>query len=127
MLAFRLDEQISPVVMDQVQQKRPDIRFESVLLWRHGDLRGKEDKQVLRAAQEENLALVTYDQKTIAPLLIHWTMEGRDHAGVIFIDDKSIAQEDIGGKVRALLSLWEQSNHLDWKNLLTYLKHDSAM
>jgi hypothetical protein len=126
MLAFLLDEQISHVVMEQVQQKRSEIRIESVLLWRNGNLRGKEDEQVLRAAREENLALVTYDQKTIGPLLMQWMMEGRDHAGVIFIDEKSIAQEDLGGKVRALLSLWEQSNLMDWTNMITYLKLPSS-
>ena len=122
MLAFLLDEHISHVVMEQVRQKRSDIRIESVLLWRSGDLRGKDDALVLIAAQEENLTLVTYDQKTIAPLVTQWAMEGRDHAGVIFIDEKSIAQEDVGGKVRALLKLWEQGNSLDWINAVSHLK-----
>ena len=108
--------------MEQVRQKRSDIRIESVLLWRTGDLRGKDDALVLSAAQEENLTLVTYDRKTIAPLVMQWAMEGRDHAGVIFIDEKSIAQEDVGGKVRALISLWEQGNSLDWTNAVSHLK-----
>lgn len=126
MLAFLLDEQISHVVMEQVQQKRSDIRIESVLLWRNCDLRGKDDALVLIAAQEENLTLVAYDQKTIAPLVMQWNMEGRDHAGVIFIDEKNIAQEDVGGKVRALLSLWERGNSLDWTNAVNYLKPGSG-
>ena len=33
MLGFLLDEQISYVVMEQVRQKRPEIRIESVLVW----------------------------------------------------------------------------------------------
>lgn len=125
MLAFLLDEQISHVVMEQVRQKRSDIQIESVLLWRSGDLRGKDDALVLSAAQEENLTLVTYDQKTIGPLVTQWAMEGRDHAGVIFLDDNSIAQEDVGSKVRALLSIWEQAYALDWTNAINYLKPNS--
>jgi hypothetical protein len=121
MLAFLLDEQISHMVMEQVRQKRSDVRIESVLLWRDGDLRGKEDAEVLAAAVEESLTLVTYDQKTITPLLMQWAMEGRTHAGVIFIDGRSIAQENTDGKVRALLSLWEQANALDWTNAVSYL------
>ena len=122
MLAFLLDEQISHVVMEQVRQKYPDIRIESVLLWREGILRGKVDEVVLSAARQESLTLVTYDQKTIAPIVMQWMREGRDHAGIVFIDEKSIAQDDIGGKVRALLRLWEQGNALDWTNLVSYLK-----
>ncbi len=122
MLAFLLDEQISHVVMEQVQEKRDDIRIESVLQWRGGNLRGKDDALVLVAAKEENLTLVTYDRRTISPMLAQWAMEGQDHAGVVFIDEKSISQEDIGGKVHALISLWEQGNSLDWTNAVSYLK-----
>lgn len=103
MLNFLLDEHISHVVMEQVRQKRPEMRIESVLVWKDGDLRGKDDELVLSAAREERLTLVTYDQKTIAPLLMQWMLGAHDHAGVICIDDKSIAQEDVGGKVRTLI------------------------
>jgi len=65
---------------------------------------------------------VTYDQRTIAPLIAQWAVEGRDHAGVVFIDRKSISQADIGGKVRALLALWAQGNSLDWTNAVAFLK-----
>ena len=67
---------------------------------------------------------MTYDQHTLAPLITRWAMEGRDHAGILFIDEKSIAPEDAGGKVRALLSLWEQRKNLDWTNVVSFLKLD---
>jgi hypothetical protein len=59
---------------------------------------------ILTAALEEGLTLVTYDQRTIVPLLMRWRAEGRDHAGVILINRQSIAQADIGGQVRALIN-----------------------
>lgn len=58
-------------------------------------------------------------------MLTQWAMEGRDHAGVVFIDDNSIAQEDLGGKVIALISLWESSHALDWTNAISYMKPNS--
>ena len=87
-----------------------------------GDLCGKDDDLVLSAAHADNLTLVTYDQKTIAPLVMQWATEGRDHTGVIFIDDRSIVQEDVGGRVRALIDLWDKAHTQDWTNAVSYLK-----
>lgn len=122
MLGFLLDEHISYIVMEQVRQKRSEIRIESVLVWNGGDLRGKADELVLSAAHAENLSLVTYDQKTIAPLAMQWTAEGREHAGVIFIDVRSIVQNGVGQQVRALIDFWDQANTQDWTNAVSYLK-----
>ena len=122
MLGFLLDEQISYVVMEQVRQKRPEIRIESVLVCNGGDLCGKDDDMVLSAAHADSLTLVTYDQKTITPLVMQWATEGRDHTGVVFIDDRSILQEDVGGQVRALIDLWEKAHTQDWTNAVGYLK-----
>ena len=36
----------------------------------------------------QKLTLVTYDRRTIPPLLKDWAEEGRPHAGVIFVDEK---------------------------------------
>ena len=121
MLGFLLDEQISYVVMEQVRQKRPEIRIESVLVCNGGDLCGKDDDMVLSAAHADSLTLVTYDQKTITPLVMQWATEGRDHTGVVFIDDRSILQEE-GGQVRALIDLWEKAHTQDWTNAVGYLK-----
>ena len=67
-LALLTDEQISYVVAEQVQAKRPDISITSVRAWRGGTFQGKTDESLLRAAAEEGLTLVTYDQKTIPPV-----------------------------------------------------------
>ena len=125
MLSFLLDEQISYVVMEQIRQKRPEIRIESVLVWNGGDLRGKDDDLVLSAAHAESLTLVTYDQKTIAHCITRGAMEGRDHTGVIFIDDRSIVQKNAGEQLRALIDLWDKAHTQDWTNAVSYLKSPS--
>lgn len=124
MLAFLTDAHISLSVAKQVKSLRPEIVIYSLQDWREGALLQEDDDVILAAALEERLSLVTYDRRTIAPMMMQWAMEGRDHAGIIFIDEKSIVQSDVGGKVRALLSLWDQAASLDWTNAITYLKPD---
>ncbi|GDX41207.1 hypothetical protein LBMAG21_14990 [Armatimonadota bacterium] len=121
MLAFLLDEHISPVVADQLRLKRPDIRIESLLRWRQGDLRGKSDALVLVAAQEEGLTLVTYDQKTIPPILVELAMSEGHHCGVVFVDRNTIASENIGVLVQALTAFYEQYHSLAWADRVMFL------
>lgn len=56
----------------------------------------QEDSTCLRRAAVQGLTLVTYDRRTIPPPLKTWAEEGRDHGGVIFVDDKIILPADIG-------------------------------
>lgn len=121
-LAFLLDEHISPKVAEQITAEHPDIRIASVRLWRGGIFRGQTDATLLTAAREEGLTLVTYDCKTIPPLLTEWGGTGESHAGVVFVDERTIAQGDIGGQVRALVSHWEQTSTWDWTNLISFLR-----
>ncbi|HWR17730.1 MAG TPA: hypothetical protein VN577_23070 [Terriglobales bacterium] len=51
------------------------------------------------------MTFVTYDRGTIPPLLKVWAEEERSHGGVLFVDEKTISPTDIGGLVRALISL----------------------
>lgn len=121
-LAFLLDEHISPKVAEQIAAEHPDIRIASVRLWRGGTFRGQTDATLLRAAREEGLTLVTYDCKTIPPLLTEWGGTGESHTGVVFVDERTIAQGDVGGQVRALVSHWEQTNTWDWTNQISFLR-----
>ena len=72
MLQFLLDEHISPAVCSIVRERRSQVLIESLLEWRDGSLRGKDDHIVLAAAAEAGYALVTYDLRTIPPLLRIW-------------------------------------------------------
>ena len=121
MPAFLLDEQISHIVAEQVCRKRPDIRVESVLRWRDGDLRGKADALVLAAANEEGLTLVSYDQKTIPPLLMELAMNAGQHSGVVFVDRNTIASDNVGALTQALIAFYDQYQSLLWTDLVMFL------
>jgi len=81
-----------------------------------------EDVIILRAAARTGLPLVTYDQITIPPLLVRLAEEGFSHGGVIFVDHNTIASNDFGGLVRALIAFWDDKHEFDWENRLDYLR-----
>ena len=121
MLGLLTDEHISHVVADQIRHKRPDIRIESVLRWRGGVLRQNADDLVLAAAHEERLTLVTYDQKTIPPILVEVAMNGGHHSGVIFVDRNAINTSNIGGLVQALIAFHDLYHGQEWTDTVMFL------
>ena len=72
-------------------------------------------------AYRQGLTLVTYDTKTIVPLLKMWGEQGVTHGGVIFVKASAIAPHNIGGLMRALVKLWTQYGKEDWTNASIYL------
>jgi len=125
-LRLLLDENLSDVVAEQVPVHRSDIPIESVHTWRAGAFRGKRDTDLLRAAREEALTLVTYDQNTIPPLFYEFIQAGENHAGVLFIDDRTIRPDDFGLLVRSLIAFWEVHGATDWTNQVMYLNRAAA-
>jgi hypothetical protein len=121
MLALLLDEQISPAIARELARHRPGMRVETVHRWRLGELLSKPGWLVLQAATEERLTLVTYDLKTIPPILVEWGGLGISHAGVILIDERTIATDDFRGLIRALALLWQRERHADWIDRMLYL------
>jgi hypothetical protein len=121
-LALLLDENITYVVAEQVKLKRPDVRIASVHSWRGGSFKGESDRRLLRAAAQDELTLVTYDRRTIPPLLAEWGVTGEDHHGVIFVDHLTIRRDDVGGLVRALIQHWDKNSAMDWTNVIDFLR-----
>ena len=121
-LTFLTDEQISHIVAEQVQAKRPDILITSVRAWRSGTFQGKTDESLLRAAAEDGLTLVTYDQRTIPPVLTEWGIRGEAHAGVLFVDGSTVPQGDIGSLIRALIQHWDLTHTWEWENVISFLR-----
>ncbi|HLK57813.1 MAG TPA: DUF5615 family PIN-like protein [Chthonomonadaceae bacterium] len=121
-LSLLLDEQMSPVVAAQVQARKPEIRIASVQTWRSGELRSQTDADLLRAARDEKMTLVTYDLHTILPLVTGWGESGEAHSGVVFIDNRTIPQGDIGGQVAALEQHWDATCTWDWENVVMFLQ-----
>ena len=122
MLKLLLDEHISPEVAKGIQRRIRTLVVHSIVEWGNGNYLGKEDSVCLSEAAKECLTLVTYDRRTIPPLLKVWGEEGRAHGGVIFVDEKTIGPSDIGGLVRALISLTVETGQADWTNQVYFLR-----
>jgi hypothetical protein len=123
MLKLLLDEHISPEVANGVQRRNRSLVVHSMVQWESGNFLGKEDSACLLEAAKQRLTLVTYDRRTIPPLLKLWAEEGRSHGGVIFVDEKTISPADLGGLVRALSSLAAKVGEMDWTNQVYFLRN----
>src|SRR5947209_16976648 len=122
MLRLLLDIHIKPVVATQVLRIRPECPIESLLRWHDGAYRTATDTEILEAAHRESSTLVTYDRRTIPLLLRNWALRDRPHAGVIFVDGKTMRMDDVGSQVRSLTAEWDAHQHEDWTNRVQYLR-----
>jgi len=122
MLSFLLDEQISPQIALQINKKREDIRIFSLQTWKKGDYLGVGDSIILQTAAAEKLTLVTYDQKTIPPILVEWGQLNINHSGVIFIDYRSIPPNNFGALIKAIIWLFDTQSQFNWENRIVYLQ-----
>ena len=121
MLRLLLDEHISPQVAGGLRRRHREVVVYAMSEWHGGKFLGQDDQVFLRVAVSEHLTLVTYDQRTIRPLLKTWGEEGLSHGGVIFIDNKTIAPGDIGALVRSLSATVDQRHVEDWEDRIFYL------
>src|ERR1700677_1597597 len=114
MLKFFLDEHISPKVAVGLRRLHPELIVESVVEWKGGVFRGREDADCLEEASKHGFVFVTYDQKTIRPILQVWLEEGRHHGGIVFVDDKTVFASDFGRLIRALARLATECAQWEW-------------
>lgn len=116
-----LDEHVSLSVASALA-KRTTYEVASLQSWHGGAFLRASDAEILTASHASGWTLVTYDQRTIPTLLRIWAAQDIPHGGVIFVDDHTIAQNDIGGLIRALLKLLNTDGDLDWENRVDYLR-----
>ncbi len=121
MLKILTDEQIDPDIAVAAKKRCRDLSILSLFDWMDGHFVGASDEEVLRETSRQGLTLLSYDLKTIPTLLRAWGERGVDHAGVIFVDSKSFAQNDISGISKALVDLWDVQGKLNWKNRCFFL------
>ncbi len=122
MLKLLLDEHISPDVATGMRRRNSAIEIHCMVEWQDGYSLGQEDSICLRKAAAQGLTLVTYDRRTIPPLLKTWAEEERTHGGVVFVDEKTISPADIGGLVWALSRLARETGKWDWTNRVYFLR-----
>ena len=122
MLKLLLDEHISPEVAEGLRHRNKKMTVFHLAEWENKRFLGQPDDFLLREAARQDITLVTYDLKTIPPLLKLWAESGLNHGGLIFIDNKTIPQSDIGGIIHALKKLISESTAWDWQNRICYLR-----
>lgn len=122
MLKLLLDEHISPRVADGLRRRNRAIETRCLVEWENGRFLGQDDHACLREAATRGFTLVTYDRRTIPPLLKTWAEAERTHGGVVFVDEKTISPADIGGLVWALNRLARETGSWDWTNRIYFLR-----
>jgi hypothetical protein len=122
MLKLLLDEHISPDIAGGLHRRSRAIAVQSMVEWEGGNFLGQDDSVCLRVATSQRMTLVTYDRRTIPPLLKTWAEEKRPHGGVIFVDEKTISPADIGGLVWALFKLHKEAGKWDWTNRVVFMR-----
>lgn len=120
MLKLLLDEHISPAFADGLRRYLPLVVI-CMADWEHGEFLGRQDSECLEEAAAQRFTLVTYDRRTIPPLLKGWAEAERKHGGVIFVDEKTISPADTGGLVRALSQLARNTAKWDWTDRVCFL------
>jgi hypothetical protein len=122
MLRLLLDEHISPRVADGLRRRNRLLVVSCLAEWEEGEFLGQQDSACLQQAAAQGLTFVTYDRRTIPPLLKAWAEEERKHGGVVFVDEKTISLTDIGGLVWALTRLLKETGKWDWTNRVSFLR-----
>jgi hypothetical protein len=122
MLRLLLDEHISPDVATGLRRRNGAVEIHCMVECQVWYFLGQEDSICLREAAAHGLTLVTYDRRTIPPLLKTWAEEERTHGGVVFVDEKTISPADVGGLVWALTRLARETGKWDWTNRVYFLR-----
>jgi Domain of unknown function (DUF5615) len=121
-LRLLLDEHVSPDVAEGLLRRDRSLVVRYMAEWESGDFLGQDDSSCLQRAASQRLTLVTYDRRTIPPLLKAWAEEERQHGGIVFVDEKTISPADIGGLVRSLAALFKETVTWDWTNRICFLR-----
>ena len=101
-----LDEHIDPRVSQALRRNGID----AIVLRDYGDgsLLGSPDEETLAAATSDLRALVTFDLRTIPPLLRRLAEIGTPHGGVVLVSVRTVIPNDVRRLTRLLCRLAER-------------------
>ena len=120
------DSHISPAVARGVVRRCRGLQAIHLRDWQQRRFLNAPDAELLTAAARDGWVLVTYDLRTFVPLLRDWAETQQHHAGVILVDDTTVASHDVGALIAALAELWRAQGLDDWTDRVVYLKRSGA-
>ena len=83
MLHILTDEQIDPDVAVAARKRCRGIQITTLFEWLDGHFVGASDEELLREASRQAMTLLSFDLKTIPPLLRAWGERGIDHGSSV--------------------------------------------
>lgn len=116
------DSHISPTVAHGLTRRSSKLVAIHLRDWQQRRFLNAPDPDLLTEAAAEGWTLVTYDLRTIVPLLRAWAEAGQQHAGVVLVDDRTIPAHEVGALVAALGQLWRDQGHEDWTDRVQFLR-----
>jgi hypothetical protein len=116
-----LDSHVPVALVEALARTCPSLDCVHLRDWQARRWLNAPDSDLLLEAAREGWTLVTYDLRTIVPLLRRWAEAGQSHAGVILVDDASIPSYDVGGLAAALRALWQAQREVIWRDRVQFL------
>ncbi len=123
MIGLLLDEHLSPKKAVGLRRLDLPIRIHSMNEWKNGTFLGRTDADCLLEAARNGLTFVTCDCRTIPSLLRTWREQDRSHAGIIYVDQRTISSGDIGSLVRVLAWVVRHFGEDDWTDREEFLHY----
>ena len=117
-----LDEHLPKAVAATLRRHQPETDVHHIADWENGQWLGEEDAVLLEGLWQDRRILTSYDRATLPGHLAERIAEGKDHAGVIFVDPERFPVTRIGAMARALgklLSVYPTQR--DWINRIVAL------
>jgi len=122
-IGILLDEHLSPKIAEGLKRLDLSVSIHSMNEWKEGRFLGRSDADCLEEAARYGLTFVTYDCRTIPTLVRAWREQGRSHAGILYVDQKTISSDDIGSLVRALAWVIREIGDADWTDREEFLHY----
>jgi len=117
-----LDEHLPKAVAVTLRRFHPGSDAQHISEWQTGIWLGEEDPVLLEGLWQDRRILTSYDRATLPGHLAERIAEGRDHAGVIFVDQERFPATRIGAMARALAKLLATyPAERDWINRIVTL------